>query len=260
MQCKYTYGRQHKDVKAGLAALGSLCKADATDERGFCYNHLEEQGLLSQEELAKRQADKERASLNRRVSARDSKVSAKGEDGRDGAYAPHILKAIKEFLTIPDFNLKEFFYQIGGIGIGVTDITYKRKFAYAHWLLADPETRSPSDHQGVAEILGVKEGYVSELSRGNRMEMFIRKAREEIVLNRGEPAYFAWMVDGVNVGDKDAIKAYEKLRERRAAVSDKPEEEIPEDTVAEAEEINKKPVKAESPVADAVGWGETDVD
>ena len=252
MQCNYKYGQSHRDVVAGRVALGSRCKANAYDERGFCYNHLRDEGLLTVEELNKVIEDKQKASTARRTAAISQKKDTLCSDGD----LNYIARAIKDFLVIPDFDLLDFFTLIGGIGVGATDSNYRRKYALAFWMLSDPDTRQPQALEEVAKTLQCSTVFVKECMRGNRMDRFIRKAREKVMLDRLEPAYLAWMGVGVETGDKEAIKAYKEMRDRVAAESSVVEQEIPDDVLEEANRINSEIHARAHSVADCVGWGE----
>ena len=251
MQCKFIYGQNHKDVKANLRKLGSSCAAKALDDRGFCYNHLKEQGLLTPEEEAERIENSKKAPKARRDTAKKQKEEALS--GGAGNYAGEILKAIKEFTEIQDFNLQDLWDYWGGDKILKGDLPYKRQKAFAYWLLAEPASRKPDTLNGVSIVIGIPTWKLESLQKGNHMKAFIRNAREEVVLERCEPAYLAWMANGVNYGDKQAVAAFEKLREKHTESLSKEVVDIPEEIKKQAEEINKQPLR-EAAVTNAVGW------
>lgn len=257
-QCKFVYDEYSDQVKKFKVKAGTQCKLEAIDERGYCHNHIVKTNLATPEEIKAYGKTKYKREMARREQERAKKSKELADN--DNKIADRRLASIRDALTIKDFDLEEFYKFADQVGVGGFDAKYTREWCFAHWILADKETRIPETIDEVAEILGVKKKVLEDLSNDVRLERFLRKAREDMVLRRGEPAYLAWMLDGVEHGDKDAIKEFVKLREKRLAnVKDEDAGFIDPDVLNEAEKINNgKHVPMDNKVADAVGWEEVD--
>lgn len=263
MQCKFVYDKFHPKVQKFKIAEGTRCKLEAIegDDRGYCQNHLPQSGLMTPDEIKEYGEVKYKRNQARRDQIRLQKNEKLTET--DSKIADRRLASLRDALTIQDFDLKEFYAFSEQIGTGGFDNKYRREWCFAHWLNANPETRIPQTLEEVASILGVTEKYLRDTRVAPRIERYTQQLRVNMVLNRCEPSYLAWMVDGVEHGDKDAIKEFVKLRDKKLE-KEKPIDDDPinPDILKAAEEINTKDGEFRKPndstVADAVGWNEED--
>jgi hypothetical protein len=212
---------------------------------------------MTKEEISQKLDNKHKATTERREQVRGERAERMADN--EGKVKNRRLQVIKEALTIQNFDLEEFYDLIDKIGVGGFDKKYKREWAFAHWCLSDPENRTPEDLEGVAKVLNTSTSTLQDFQRGDRLERFLRQARENMVIQKGEPAYLAWIIDGVESGDKDAIKEFVKLREKRLEKAQPDEKDmIPTEVMQEASKINEAMgEKMDKTVIDAVSWGES---
>ncbi len=202
MRCQYRFKEGDKKVLSGEVKVGDQCAGLRASEKshGLCGGHLRQYNRLNDPEYNRKIYEKQKISLKKsRDKAKQTNkeiVENSREILGEQTYgilkrmaAPKEIDLVREYLILK--NLKQ----------DPTQENYAEKYAFALWLNAPEQSRTPKDLAEVAKILGVTD---FTLGVWRRSADIVRITTEDTKQTALRDYNYVWekVMEGVARGDK----------------------------------------------------------